>query len=90
MQSLAHRRQVVVRQHDDPHVPAVLDVLVAGPSLADHADAAARPQFHVDHDGVIGDGVEFFDRLGFGGREAGHLERGMLREHVLEPAAQQR
>src|SRR6187401_3078811 len=53
--ALAHRRQVVVGQHDDPHVATVLDVLVAGPGLADHADAAAGAQFHVDHDGVVGD-----------------------------------
>src|SRR5689334_13268160 len=42
--ALAHRRQVVVGEHDDPDVAAVLGilVLVPGAGLADHADAAAR------------------------------------------------
>src|SRR5688572_4048894 len=87
--ALAHRRQVVVREHDDPDVPAVLRILVTGARLADHTDTAAGPQLDVYYNDVVGNRIEFFDRLGFGGREAGDLEGGMLREHVFQPAAQQ-
>src|SRR5690349_3961617 len=51
--AFAHRGQVVVGQHDDPHVRPVTLVAVAGAGGANHADAAARAQLHVDHDGVV-------------------------------------
>ena len=70
--------------------PPSFDVLVARARLADHADAAAGAQLDVDHDDVVGNRVELLDGLGFRGREPGDLEGGVLREHVLEPAAQQR
>src|SRR5687767_15402971 len=58
--ALAHRGQVVIRQHDDPYMAtAVLGVLVAGPGLADHADATAGTQLHVHHDDVVGHRVQF-------------------------------
>src|SRR4051812_27732026 len=64
--ALAHRGQVVVGEHDDPYVPAVLGVLVACPCLTDHPDAAARTQLHVHDDGVVGHAVQLLDRLGLG------------------------
>jgi hypothetical protein len=63
--AFAHRRQVVVRQHDDPDVIPVVRLGIAGAGRADHADAAAGPELHIHDDDVVGNRIELLDGFGF-------------------------
>jgi hypothetical protein len=88
--ALAHGRQIVVRQHDDPHVVAVTLFGIARARGANDTNATAGSKLHIDDDCVVGHRLEFLHGLGFGGRKAGDLEGSILRQHAFEPAAQQR